>query len=190
MHEEGDHKDVIWRAEVSAVKSQRPPVTIRQKTAIQQPKTAIQSVGAEIRVKSGQWIPGTSGNPAGRPRGSRNASHNALLSILVAEGEQVIRRVISDALAGDQSAAKLVLDRILPRSVCEPRSSLPRFPIRSATDASAAMGLLVEMTLSGEMSPVDAEKLANVLEAYRRTLESAAIEERLHRLEQAMETHQ
>lgn len=189
-HETEYQWHVVKAAEVCVVKSKRPPVTIRQKTGVQKAMKPAPVLGTEVRAKAGHWVPGVSGNPAGRPRGSRNVTHRDLLNILAAHGEQVVSRVIMDAIAGDQSAAKLVLDRILPRSVCEPKSSIPYFHVRSATDARAAMGMLVEMTMTGEMTPVEAERIANVFEAYRRTLDSAGIEERLRRLEQSMDADQ
>ena len=57
---------------------------------------------------------GKSGNPAGRPRGSRNKSTLLLEKLMVDDGEGVVRSVVNLAKNGDVQAARLVLDRILP----------------------------------------------------------------------------
>jgi hypothetical protein len=45
--------------------------------------------------------PGQSGNPAGRPKGSRNRSTLALEAIFEGEAEKLSRRAIEMALEGD-----------------------------------------------------------------------------------------
>ncbi len=60
---------------------------------------------------------GESGNPAGRPVGSTNAvtvQRANLNKLLLESGEEIVKVVIETAKAGDLSASKLVLERILP----------------------------------------------------------------------------
>ena len=62
----------------------------------------------------GRFTRGTSGNPKGRPRGSR---HTALLALdaIGAEGaEDVLRSVVVAAKGGDTRAADLILRRLWP----------------------------------------------------------------------------
>ncbi len=53
---------------------------------------------------------GRSGNPAGRRTGSRNKATLALAG----ESEALTRRAVELALAGDPTAMRLCLERILP----------------------------------------------------------------------------
>lgn len=62
----------------------------------------------------GRFVAGTSGNPAGRPRGSRNRTTLAAQALLDGEAEALTRVAINMALAGDMQALKVCLDRILP----------------------------------------------------------------------------
>lgn len=70
----------------------------------------------EKRVKrdltTGQYSKGTSGNPAGRPAGSRNKS--TLLSEEMLEGQAaaIVQKAIDLALKGDTTALRLCLERI------------------------------------------------------------------------------
>lgn len=62
------------------------------------------------RTARGQFAPGRSANPAGRPR-SESAQVRAKLQ---EHGEGVAEVVLAQALAGDMHACRLVLDRIAP----------------------------------------------------------------------------
>lgn len=61
----------------------------------------------------GRWPKGVSGNPAGRPKGS-GSKRDRIAQALNDDGPQVARVVVDAALAGDMTAAGLVLSRLLP----------------------------------------------------------------------------
>ena len=54
---------------------------------------------------------GTSGNPSGRPRGSRNATTLALEVLLDGQAQALTQKAIDLALTGDIPALRLCLDR-------------------------------------------------------------------------------
>jgi uncharacterized protein DUF5681 len=58
--------------------------------------------------------PGQSGNPAGKPRGTRHKATRAMEVLLEGEVEQVTRKAIELAKAGDTTALRLCMDRIAP----------------------------------------------------------------------------
>lgn len=62
----------------------------------------------------GRWARGTSGNPAGRPVGSRNRSTVFYEQLLNGQGEALFQKAIELALAGDATALRLCLERISP----------------------------------------------------------------------------
>src|SRR6516162_8157265 len=91
----------------------------------------------------GRWAKGVSGNPSGRPRGSRNKAALAMEALLEEGAEQLINKAMSMALAGDTAAMRLCLERILP--VRKDRSvhlDLP--PIGSAKEISGAMSTILK----------------------------------------------
>src|SRR5215213_5789378 len=85
------------------------------------------------------WKKGVSGNPKGRPQGARNRATVAAETMLDGEAEQLTRVAINSALAGDLTALRLCIDRIVP-----PRRDRPvRFPmpkLDSVEDAKGAIG--------------------------------------------------
>lgn len=59
------------------------------------------------------WQPGQSGNPKGRPTGSRNKK-NVIAEEFEKDGSAVARVVMNAALKGDMQAANMVLQRLSP----------------------------------------------------------------------------
>ena len=64
--------------------------------------------------KQGKFRKGHSGNPLGRPRGTRNKATIAAEALFEGEIEGICRKAIEEAKRGNIQAIKLVLDRILP----------------------------------------------------------------------------
>ena len=58
--------------------------------------------------------PGQSGNPAGKPKGARNRATLAAEALLDGEATALTRKAIELALAGDSTALRLCLERLLP----------------------------------------------------------------------------
>ena len=61
----------------------------------------------------GQFKPGEPGNPAGKPKGTRNKMTRAAEALLDGEAEALTRKAIKLAKAGDLTALRLCLDRIV-----------------------------------------------------------------------------
>ena len=57
---------------------------------------------------------GQSGNPDGRPKGSRNATTLALETLLDGQATALTQKAIDLALIGDMAALRICMDRILP----------------------------------------------------------------------------
>src|SRR5258708_8865649 len=60
------------------------------------------------------FLRGESGNPAGRPMGARHKATVAAEALLDGEAEALTRKAVEMALAGDGTALRLCLDRIIP----------------------------------------------------------------------------
>ena len=63
--------------------------------------------------QGGRFQKGRSGNPAGKPKGARHRATLAAEALLDGEAEELTRKAVELALAGDVIALRLCLDRIL-----------------------------------------------------------------------------
>ena len=66
----------------------------------------------ETKTIKGRWAKGTSGNPAGRPTGSRNKATLYFEELLDGQGEALIKKAVELSLKGDTTALRLCLERI------------------------------------------------------------------------------
>jgi hypothetical protein len=124
--------------------------------------------------QAGRFQKGQSGNPAGRPRGSRNTATLAAEAILDGEAEALTRKAIEMALGGDTVALKLCLDRIYPaRKDRAVTFALP--PITSARDAADIAAAIAEAVAAGHLSPSEAAELGKVIENLREGLSGGRI---------------
>jgi hypothetical protein len=130
-----------------------------------------------------RWRKGQSGNPSGRPLGSRHSATLLAENLLDGQTAELIRKTIDLALSGDSVALRLCLERIVA-----PRRDRPvnfRLPVlNSASDVVAAIEAIADGVASGELTPCEAAELSKVVEAYRNAVETAEIERRLTALEE------
>ena len=122
---------------------------------------------------------GKSGNPAGRPKGTKNSS-NALREAIREELPSILRNLIELARGGDTQAAGVLLSRALPplRPVSE-ATPIPT-PGESLGESAEAVSAAA---LSGVISPTTAAELMSVLSGQARITEIADLEQRITALE-------
>jgi hypothetical protein len=126
------------------------------------------------------------GNP-GRPKGARNKATLAAEALLDGEVESITRKAIELAKAGDITAMRLCLDRIVP--VRKDRPVAFDLPIlEHATDAVRALAAIAKAVADGDLTPMEAAELSKVIDGYVRVIETAELAARLERLEQS-QTH-
>jgi Family of unknown function (DUF5681) len=136
---------------------------------------------APEQVRGRPFPKGRSGNPAGRRLGSRNRATAAAQALLVGEAEALTRKAVEAALAGDPTAMRLCLERILPRERAV-EFALP--PIKSAADIAEAMGAVTKAMAGGLITPGEAQAIARVFTTFVRTIETSDFDQRLQTLEE------
>jgi Family of unknown function (DUF5681) len=125
---------------------------------------------------------GKSGNPNGRPKGSRNATTLALEALLDGQAQALTQKAIDLALTGDIPALRLCLDRILPPRKDRPVSfELPL--IANAKDAAAVASSVLAAVAAGEMTPADAAEVGKLIDSFVKSYETSELAGRLDRLE-------
>jgi hypothetical protein len=121
------------------------------------------------------------GNP-GRPKGARHKATIAAEHLLDGEAEALTRKAIDMALAGDTTALRLCLERVVaPRRERAVRFTLP--PLQSPGDASAAMAAITAGVAAADITPGEAAELTKLVEGYVRALEASDFDQRLRAIE-------
>ena len=125
---------------------------------------------------------GERGNPAGRPRGSRNRATLLMERLLADDAEAIGRKAIEMAKQGDMAAIRLCMDRLAPARKGEPVAfELP--PLDKPADSVAAAAEIVAGVAAGELTPSEGADLAKVVDVYVRAIATNAFDERLTKLE-------
>jgi hypothetical protein len=129
-----------------------------------------------------KFRPGQSGNPAGKPKGAKDR-RTELRTLLVPHAQELIDKVVALAKAGDTTALRILIDRLIP-------------PIK-ARDESVVLGNLegkivdqgmaiLKAVAAGDISPDQAATLIQVIATQTRIIEANELERRIELLEQAI----
>jgi hypothetical protein len=136
-----------------------------------------------VEKQGSRFQKGRSGNPNGRPKGSRNAATLAVEVLLDGQAQALTQKAIEMALAGDPVALRLCLERIYPARKDRP-VTFPLPPITSARDAADIMAAVVKAVAAGRITPGEAAELGKVVDNYMRAHQTAEMDERVARVEQ------
>ena len=135
------------------------------------------------KARGRAFAKGVSGNPAGRPPGSRNKATVLALQLIEGEAEALARKVIERALEGDSAALRLCLDRLVPiRKDRVVTLDLPA--ITSTQELAAGFAAVVASVAKGDMTPAEAQRIAALFEQYSKVLETGELEQRVTQLEE------
>jgi hypothetical protein len=129
---------------------------------------------------------GESGNPQGRPVGTRNKTTLAALSLIEDEGEKLARKAVELALDGDLPALKLCMDRLLPPAKERPLEAFSLPQLNDQRSVLDALDTIAGKLSQGELLPAEATSICKVLEQYRKHFETTELAERLETLERTL----
>lgn len=129
---------------------------------------------------------GESGNPQGRPVGTRNRTTLAALALIEDEGEQLTRKAVELALGGDLQALKLCMERLAPPAKERPLEAFNLPQLIDQRSVLDALDSIANKLSQGELLPVEATSICKVLEQYRKHFETTELTERLETLERTL----
>jgi hypothetical protein len=127
------------------------------------------------RDSLGRFVPGTSGNPAGKRPGTRNRKTVLAEALRDGEGEGMARVVIDKALAGDAVTARFCVGLLTPK----PRGRAIVLDLPEdwrAGDVVAVFDATLAAMAAGEITPDEALIITRVLDFRRRALQALASE--------------
>lgn len=128
------------------------------------------------------YPPGVSGNPQGRPAGSRGKATNMLLALMEGDASNITKAVIDAAKGGDLTACKIILDRLIPPAKERPVNvDLP--DTSTSEGVSAAQSAILQAVGCGDLLPGEAATLSAIVESKRRAIETQELNDRITRLE-------
>lgn len=124
------------------------------------------------------WVKGQSGNPGGRRPGAIGVPGKARLAISKAV-PNILNTLIRQAVDGDVSSAKLLLERVVPplRPTDEPTQPL------AIASLSEAPGALLGALTAGTLTVSQVSELATALANLARVSETVELEARISALE-------
>ena len=129
-----------------------------------------------------KWKKGQSGNPAGKKPGTRHKATRLAETLLDGEAEELVKKCVEMAINGDSTAMRICMDRLVP-----PRKSRPitiNLPdVNTGEGVSEAQAVVVQKVAEGEVTPEEGQVLSSILEARRKSIETADHEARLNKLE-------
>src|SRR5579883_3477478 len=125
--------------------------------------------------------PGHSGNPAGRPRGSRNKATIIAEQMLGDSAGEVTSAAIARALGGDGAALRACLDRVAPRLRHRPLDfDMPS--LVTLADAPPAINAIAQGLAHGELDRDEAAALLRIVRAFMQALAEVARATRANRI--------
>jgi hypothetical protein len=128
------------------------------------------------------FVKGKSGNPTGKPKGTRHKS-TKLRDAIANDMQEIIAVLVGRAKDGDTSAAALLFSRTLPP--LRPQSEPPEIALAGITLDERAEAI-TSAALAGELSPTGATELMSLLAQQARIAEVTELAERLERIENSL----
>jgi hypothetical protein len=132
------------------------------------------------RDAGGRFLPGQSGNPSGKRRGTRNRA--TILRAVLEEGEEmaVARSVIDKAKSGDAVSARFLLGLLCPRPRARGRAITLDLPEgMTAGDTVAAFNATLLAMASGEITPDEALTITQMFDGRLKALKAWELERHL-----------
>ena len=141
-----------------------------------------ESNSSVVKKKKG-FEKGVSGNPNGRPKGSRNKLTQLAQKLLENGAEEIVTAIIEKAKAGDSTAQRLCFERILPpMRLSVLQIDLPK--LETPQDILKGYDTLIDSLGRGDLTLEELDRLSDVLENKRKAIETVVLAEEMERIKE------
>ena len=123
---------------------------------------------------------GQSGNPEGRPKGSKD-KRTALRELLQPHAEDLVNKAVEMAKGGDASALRICIDRIIPAMKAK---DCPVHLGNLSGSLSERAQSVLDLLADGEITPDEANTIMGTIAAQARIIEVSELEKRIAALEE------
>ncbi len=128
-----------------------------------------------------KFKPGRSGNPAGRPKGTKDR-RTELRALIKPHAPDLIAKALALANEGDVAALKLLLERAVPPY--RPIGEAVTFPMPKQGSLADSGRAVMEAIADGNLPPDMGRQLIDALAALGRIVELDELDKRLSALEE------
>jgi hypothetical protein len=145
---------------------------------VEQPATT-----SKIERVNGKFAPGNR-EGKGRPVGSRHKASLIAEQLFDDKCELLVAKCVEMALAGDPTAMRIAISRLVPERKSRP-VSLPMMPkIEHASDLIKATGAIMDASAAGEITVDEAAALSQLVANVAKSVETFELSDRLAKLEE------
>lgn len=128
--------------------------------------------------------PGQSGNPAGKPPGTKNRATVLAQALFDGEAETLTRKIIELAKNGDMQALKVCVDRLCPPMKAQ--AAPVQVEIPKTDNISDIANAFIKAAADGRLPPDVAAQLVSAVGTLARVVEVDELKERQAALEAAV----
>jgi len=137
---------------------------------------------SSLNLQGGRFPKGQSGNPKGKPKGTRNRTTIIAQDLLEGEAEALVRKVVQLALEGDLTCLRICIERLVPPKKDAPiEIDIPE--VSSIADIPKLFSALTAK-IRGGVTPSEARTVMDLAEGVRKSLEVVELEQRVSSLEE------
>jgi hypothetical protein len=128
----------------------------------------------------GQWKPGQSGNPKGKPAGSGELQK--LRASIAEHVPSILEQLVKAAQGGDIQAARLILERVFP--AVKPTEQAIELELPDCGTLAAKAAAVLSAAAAGQLAPGQAAQMIAALGTVAKIVETDDLAQRIKALEE------